>query len=455
MTSAEDGPQGTSNNVDSAAKLFDLHFDRVYDFCLRTLGMPEAASEAAEEAFRRALTPPAPALVAASFDVRLFSAALDAMEPRLNLRHPGSIGSNPLFHQVDVQRLSDATRAPSAQETAGVIWETVSRLDPADSVLLDLRYRQNFAEADLAKILSTSEGAIKARLTKLVKKIEPELSALILGRRGSRNCDGMRRAMLGLPIAATRGQVKKVVDKHTRSCPLCTATRMGMASPLAVLAAFSLVAPSASESEAVKERLLAAAASLPALALPVAAATPKRAPVAPPTLSPVAGGGALGGGGPPGILVGLASLWRNLFGNLSLSGSKALPIMGAVLVLGVAIGIAFGTGVFGGGGGGSPTPTRTPTVTKTVTSTPSPKATATPEETPTPTEEATSTSEAATATPESPTATPSHAATSPTPKPTATPKTPTATAEATETATSPTATRTPKPTKTPTPVLTP
>ena len=86
-------------------------------------------------------------LAAASFDVRLFSAALDALEPRLKLRHPSSIGSNPLFHQVDVDRLGDATRAPSAQETAGLIWETVSRLDPADYVLLDLRFRQDFDEA--------------------------------------------------------------------------------------------------------------------------------------------------------------------------------------------------------------------------------------------------------------------------------------------------------------------
>jgi hypothetical protein len=411
--------------------------------------MPEAASESAEEAFRKALAPPAPALAAASFDVRLFSAALDTMEPRLNLRHTGSIGSNPLFHQVDVERLGDATRAPSAQETAAVIWETVSRLDPADSVLLDLRYRQDFAEADLATILSTSESAIRSRLSKLVKKIEPELSALILGRRGSRNCDGMRRAMLGLPIAATRGQVKKVVDKHTKSCPLCTATRMGMASPLAVLAAFSLVAPSDGESDAVKERLMAAAASLPAVALPIAT-PPKRVPVAPSPPSPITMGGAVGGGGPPGILVGFASLWRNVFGNMSLSG-KALPVMGAVFVFLVAIGIAFGTGVFGGGGGG-PSPARTPTATRTATASPTPKATATPGETSTPTEEASTPTEEATSTAAAtvthPTATPSQAA-STTPKPT---RTPTATAEVTETPTETEApTHTPRPTKTPTP----
>jgi DNA-directed RNA polymerase specialized sigma24 family protein len=254
MTPEDGEPLGMSSaNAEKAAELFDLHFNRVYDFSLRVLGLPDAAADVAEESLRNALAAPA----TGSFDVRLFSAALDALEPRLKLRHPSSIGSNPLFHQVDVARLADATRAPSAQETGGLIWETTSRLDPADYVLLDLRFRQNLSESDLAAILKTNERAVRARLSKLLKRTEPELSALIVGRRGSRNCEGMRRAMLGLPIAATRGQVRKAVEKHVRSCPVCTATSAGLASPLLVLAAFSLITPSAADSEAARGRLLA------------------------------------------------------------------------------------------------------------------------------------------------------------------------------------------------------
>jgi DNA-directed RNA polymerase specialized sigma24 family protein len=436
MTSAEGGPQGANGNVDTAAKLFDLHFNRIYDFCLRLLGTPEAAAEAAEEAFRNALAAPATvALAAASFDVRLFSAAIDALEPRLKLRHPSSIGSNPLFHQLDVERLGDPTRAPSAQETAGLIWETASRLDPADYVLLDLYFRQSFAEPDLAAILHTTPGSVKSRLTKLIKKIEPELAALIVGRRGSRNCDGMRRAMLGLPIAATRSQVKKAVDKHARSCPICTATRVGLTSPLLVFGAFSLVVASSTEMEGARERLMAAAALLPAIGLPVAVAA-QRPPVAPPVATGGAmGGGAIGGGGPPAILAGFAGLWRSL-GNINFSGSRALPILGGMLVLAIAIGIAIGSGVFGGSGGGDKA-TPTPTATRTVTSTPSPKATLTP------TAEATATEEAATETPES--VTPTAAAATATPQNTTatpTPEPPTSTPEATHT---------PQPTETPTP----
>ena len=438
MTPEDGEPLGMSSaNAEKAAELFDLHFSRVYDFSLRVLGLPDAATHVAEESFRNALAAPA---TAGSFDVRLFSAALDALEPRLKLRHPSSIGSNPLFHQVDVARLADTTRAPSAQETGGLIWETMSRLDPADYVLLDLRFRQNLSESDLAAILKTNERAVKARLSKLLKRTEPELSSLIVGRRGSRNCEGMRRAMLGLPIAATRGQVRKAVEKHARSCPMCTATAAGLASPLLVLAAFSLVTPSAVDSEAARARLLAAAAALPLIAAPAVAAA---APPPPPPPIPVAAPGSIStssgmGGGPrmPGI--GNGGLWRRFFGGIQFSNGMALPVVGAVVVLAVAVAIAFGTGMFGGSSGsGSPKATPTPTATRTVAATSTPKPTKTPTSEPSPTEEpATATPEEATSTPApsvSPTATLPPGPATHTPKPpTATPEPVTPTPEATE-----------------------
>ncbi|HUS83004.1 MAG TPA: hypothetical protein VM013_07115 [Dehalococcoidia bacterium] len=392
-------PQTNGPNAEKAAELFDLHFNRVYDFCLRVLGLPDAAADAAEESFRNALAAASQA-AAGSFQILLFSATLDAIEPHLQLRRPTAIGSNPLFHQVDIERLADATRGPSAQETAGLIWETMSRLEPADYVLLDLHFRQDLDTKDLAAILRTNENAVKSRLSKLLSRTEPELSSLIVGRRGSRNCEGMRRAMLGLPIAATRGQVRKAVEKHVRACPICTATRAGLASPLSVLAAFSLVAPGSAESEAARGRLIAAAAALPPIVAPVAAAA-----AAPPPPTPVAATGGAGGvgglgGRPPAFNVGLGDRWRQFFGNLQFSNSMTLPIVGAVVVLAVAVAIAFGTGVFGGSGGGTAKPTRTPTATRTPAATPTPRPTATPTTEPSPTEEP------ATATPEEPTATP-------------------------------------------------
>jgi DNA-directed RNA polymerase specialized sigma24 family protein len=418
MTPEDGEPLGMSSaNAEKAAELFDRYFDRVYDLSLRVLGLPDAAADVAEESFRNALAAPPST---ASFDIRLFSAALDSLEPRLKLRHPTSIGSNPLFHQVDIARLADATRAPSAQETGGLIWETMSRLDPADYVLLDLRFRQNLSEADLAAILRTNERAVNMRLSKLLKRTEPELSSLIVGRRGSRNCEGMRRAMLGLPIAATRAQVRKAVEKHVRSCPVCTATRAGLASPLLVLAAFSLVTPSDAESQAARGRLLAAAAALPPIVPAAAAAVPPPPP--PPTPASAMGGlgGAGGmGGGPRMPRVDMGG-FRRFFSGIQLPSGMALPVLGAIVILAVAAAIAFGTGVFGGGSS-TPKATRTPTATRTAAATATPRPTKTPTLEPSPTAaEATPTPEEATSTPTAgpaPTETPSPAPPTHTPKP--------------------------------------
>jgi DNA-directed RNA polymerase specialized sigma24 family protein len=440
MTPEDGEPLGMSSaNADKAAELFDLHFNRVYDFCLRVLGMPDAAADAAEESFRNALAAPS---TAGSFDIRLFSAALDALEPRLKLRHPSAIGSNPLFHQVDVARLADATRAPSAQETAGLIWETMSRLDPADYVLLDLRFRQNLDEADLAAILKTNERAINSRLSKLLKRTEPELSSLIVGRRGSRNCEGMRRAMLGLPIAATREQVRKAVEKHARSCPICTATRAGLASPLSVMAAFSLVTLSSSESEAARGRLIAAAALLPPIVTTVAAVKPPPAtPVA--AMAGAGGIGSAAGGMGSGISqpgIGFGDSFRRFFSKLQFSNGMALPIVGALVIFAAAVAIAFGSGMFGGSSATTKA-TTTPTATRT------PAATATPKPTKTPTEEPSPTEEPATATPEEATSTPAPVVTA-TQTPgaaTATPKPATDTPQPVTPSPEPTATETPNP----------
>jgi DNA-directed RNA polymerase specialized sigma24 family protein len=450
MTTDGEPPGMVNANAEKAAELFDRYYNRLYDFCLRVLGLPDAATDATQEAFQNAMVAPQ---WGSSFDIILFSAALDSLEPRLKLRHPSSIGSNPLFHQVDVARLADPTRAPTAQETGGLIWETMSRLDPADYVLLDLRFRQNLDEADLAAVLRTNERAIHTRLTNLLRRTEPELSSLIVGRRGSRSCEGMRRAMLGLPIAATREQVRKAVEKHARSCPVCTATRAGLTSPLLVLASFALVTPAAAESGTARAKLLAAASAIPST-LSVApehipAPLPDVGPAAPPPPPPppqpavpsgaggfgektaFGGSGGAGMGGAGGFGGGyMSGMGRGgsgrLFGGLQLPSGMALPILGIVIIFALALLIACGTGLFAGGGGGKPTPTATAAKKPAATATAKPVDTPTTEEG-TPTEEPTATPEegqppAASATPVPPTIGP--ATNTPVPPPTDTPAAP-------------------------------
>ena len=434
-------------DAESAAALYDRYFDRAYDFCLRLLFDAGAAAEAASETLRRSLTtlgePPAPE----GFRTHLFSHAVAiAVRRSLERERPLEEAQREAFQRVDPERLSDPIRAPLAQEEAGLTWEGVLRLDPRDYALLDLHRRQGLATAELAAALQIRRQAAQRGLDKLTRDTEGGISSLIMARRGSRNCEGLRRALLGLPIAATGEQLRRVTERHVRSCPVCAAAQRALVPPFEVFGVLAAVPPPLGLRENARERVLAAWRT--ASTAPPTEEAPGIAPPAPVVTGAAAAGAGGGGRRRPPIDTGaLSEGWQRLTSGRNL----ILPIGAALVVLATAGGIAWGTGMFGGSGGGtavgSPTPTATAHATSTLvpdtTPTPSPAASATApptvEASPIPEEEATAT---ATALPETATPTTTAAETpTRTPRPTRTP--------VVTTTPSPSTTETPEPSPTP------
>jgi len=399
-------------DAESAAALHDRYFDRIYDFCLRLLFDAEAAAAAAAETLRRALTTLSEPGALDSFRTHLFSNAVAVAVTRsLEGERPLEKAQTEDLQRVEPERLSNPLQAPLAQEEAGFVWEGVLRLDPRDYALLDLQRRQGLEVAELAAALQIGQQAAQRGLNKLTRDTESGISSLITARRGSRTCEGLRRALLGLPIAASGEQLQQATERHVRSCPVCTTTRLALVPPFEVLGALAAVPPSWGLREKARERALAAWGT--GATPPPTDTTPKIA-----SPSPVFGGAAVGAGGggrrrPPIGTGALGDRWRRLISGHNL----ILPLGAALLVLLAAWGIAWGTGMFGGSGGGTALTTPTPTATATATAVPS-----------------------ATAAP-SPTATDTAA---PTVEPSSTPE-----EEATPTATTPPETATPAETSTP------
>ena len=434
-------------DAESAAALYDRYFDRVYDFCLRLLFTAEAAAAAAAETLRRSLTTLGEPAAPKSFRTQVFSHAVAVAVVRsLEKERPLEKAQTEALQRVDPDRLSDPIRAPLAQEEAGLVWEGVLRLDPRDYALLDLHRRQGLEAAELAAVLQIKQQDARRGLDKLARDTEGRISSLIMARRGSRNCEGLRRALLGLPIAATGEQLRRVTERHVRSCPVCTATWRALIPPFEVFGALAAVPPSLGLRESARERVLAAWGT--ASTAPPTDEAPGIAPP-PPVVTGAAAAGAGGGGRrrPPIDTGALSEGWQRLTSGRNL----ILPLGAALVVLATAGGIAWGTGMFSGSGGGtavsSPTPKATPRATDTLvpTLTPSPTASATAsptvEPSSTPEEEATAT---ATALPETATPTTTAAVTpTRTPRPTRTP--------VTTTTPSPSTTETPEPSPTPDP----
>ena len=438
-------------DAESAAALYDRYFDRIYDFCLRLLFTAEAAAAAAAETLRRSPTTLSEPGAPERFRTHLFSHAVAvAVRRSLERERPLEEAQTEALQRVDPDRLSDPIRAPLAQEEAGLVWEGVLRLDPRDYALLDLHRRQGLETADLAAVLQISRQAAQRGLDKLTRDTETGISSLIMARRGSRNCEGLRRALLGLPIAATGEQLRRVTERHVRSCPVCTATWRALVPPFEVFGALAAVPPSLGLRESAQERVLAAWRT--ASTAPPTEEAPGIAPP-PPVVTGAAAAGAGGGGRrrPPIDTGALSEGWQRLTSGRNL----ILPLGAALVVLATAGGIAWGTGMFSGSGGGtavgSPTPKATPHATgtlvpsTTLTASPADSATASPtvEPSSTPEEEATAT---ATALPETavPTTTPAETSTPEmTPSPVATATSP---PSATETPT-PEPSHTPSPTR--------
>ena len=416
---------------ESVATLFDRYFDRVYDFCLRLLLDAQAAADAATETLRRSLTTLSDPAALESFKTHLFSDAVAvAVRRSMERERPLEEAQTEAFQQMDSERLSDPIRAPLAQEEAGLVWEGVLRLDPRDYALLDLHRRQDLDTTELATVLGISKQAAQRGLAKIQKDTESGISSLIMARHGSRSCEGMRRALLGLPIAATAEQLRRLTERHVRSCPVCAAARRALVPPFTVFGALAAMPASPTVHDSAQERVLAAWEAAPTLstgATPAAAAPP-------PTVVARAAASGGGGGGARRLLVDTGALgeaWQRLISRRN----PILPLGAALVVLAAAGGIAWGTGMLGGSRGGTAVASPTPEATSTGTPIPAtPTASPTASVTPQPTVEASPTSEKKA-----------------TPTPTATALPPTATPTATATADNITPTRTPRPTRTPEP----
>jgi DNA-directed RNA polymerase specialized sigma24 family protein len=373
---------------ESAAALHDQYFDRIYDFCIRLLLDAEAAASAAEETLRRSLTSLSSLPQPEAFRAHLFSTALDvALKGGSTIERAVEEAQKETFQQIDLERLSDPDHATVAQDEASLVWESVSKLDPRDYALLDLHLRQDLLVPEIAQALGIGKGSVQSGLDRLKKDGEGDALALIMARRASRDCGDLRRVLLALPIAATRGQLRQATEHHTRFCSVCAAARRELVAPLEIFGALAAVPPPAGLRESVRQRVMAAWMAVPHVA-PVEA-PPETVPPPPPPPPAVTEAAASGEG--------RGGRWHGLTAGRNL----VLPLGAVFIVLGAAGGIAWGTGMFGGSGGGSAkaTPSATPGLTPyptntamaTVTPTEAPISTPSPTEPPSPTPEETAT----------------------------------------------------------------
>ena len=185
-----------AGDPDAFAELVRRHRDRLWAVALRTLGDPDEAADALQDAllsaFRRAETFRGDAAVTTWLHRIVVNACLD------RLRRRRSRPTDPLPEDPD-RETADPT-APELADRVAVSLDVLAALAtlPAEQraalVLVDL---QGFAVADAAVVLDCPVGTVKSRCARARARIAPLLAHLVGGPAAGSSPDPGRHGTVG------------------------------------------------------------------------------------------------------------------------------------------------------------------------------------------------------------------------------------------------------------------
>jgi RNA polymerase sigma-70 factor (ECF subfamily) len=163
---------------DAFGQLFKRHKDRLWAVAIRTLGDPEEAADALQDAmisaFRRAGSFRGDSAVTTWLHRIVVNAALDRMRRRG--ARPTTGGDEELLDSLAGSgSLSDPA---STTDTSLDVMAALRRLPPDQQAALVLVDMLGYSVADAAEVLGVSEGTVKSRCARGRARLLPRLSHL-------------------------------------------------------------------------------------------------------------------------------------------------------------------------------------------------------------------------------------------------------------------------------------
>jgi len=167
-------------NPDAFGQLFQRHRDRLWAVALRTLGDPEDAADALQDAmisaFRRAGSFRGDSAVTTWLHRIVVNAALDRMRRRSS-RPTAGTGDEEVLDSLAASQgpLSDPAGATDTQLD---VMAALRRLVPEQQAALVLVDMLGYSVADAAQVLGVSEGTVKSRAARGRARLLPRLAHL-------------------------------------------------------------------------------------------------------------------------------------------------------------------------------------------------------------------------------------------------------------------------------------
>jgi RNA polymerase sigma-70 factor (ECF subfamily) len=170
----------TEGDPDAFGELFQRHRDRLWAVAIRTLGDPEEAADALQDAmiaaFRRASSFRGDSAVTTWLHRIVVNAALDRMRRRASRPTAGGQDDDALDALATSSRpLSDPS---GTTDTAMDVRAALRRLVPEQQAALVLVDMLGYSIADAADVLGVSEGTVKSRAARGRARLVPRLAHL-------------------------------------------------------------------------------------------------------------------------------------------------------------------------------------------------------------------------------------------------------------------------------------
>jgi len=221
--------------------LYIQHFDRLYDFCLRTVADPEAARDAVQETFARAWQERQRGVEIVYPKAWLFRVArnvcIDEIRRRKGSAASGLAGEEAMFAVPDAERQVNPETATVDGELRGLVWSAARGLGARDYSLLDMHLRQELSIEEIAGALGAKPGAVYTMLSRMRDAVESAVGAEVLRRSGE--CETLAGLVRGRELDR---KLRSEIDAHVRSCATCSERRQTLVSPAAIFAGFAPVA---------------------------------------------------------------------------------------------------------------------------------------------------------------------------------------------------------------------
>jgi RNA polymerase sigma factor (sigma-70 family) len=163
---------------DSAAfaGILEKYQDRIYSFALRLLKDPQAAEDAAQEAFVKAFRGLSSYNPAYPFSSWLFRIAHNACMDVLRAGNRTVSMDEEDFSDLPDPALGVEDSVAASLDSAR-IEALLASLPPLYSEVLLLQYREDMGPAEIARVINAPEGTVKARLFRARALVKTKLAA--------------------------------------------------------------------------------------------------------------------------------------------------------------------------------------------------------------------------------------------------------------------------------------